>query len=417
MEDNNKYIKRQRIYKIIMLIVLTAFVTSILTTIYVTDRNNTTTGENNNSILSNLTSDTNLSKSLKSIEKTIKSKYLNATDIDETKAIDGAIEGYVNSLGDEYTEYIPADKMKEYTETIMGNFVGIGIYMIKNTEQNLVQVLSPIRESPAEKAGIKAGDLIKKVNGVEYTADQMTEMANTIKGEEGTKVSLEILRDDQTLTFEVERAKVNTNPVYSYKFDNDMGYLGISSFDEGVAEDFKAKYLSLKEQGITGLIIDLRDNGGGLVDEALKIVDYIVPKNQTVLITVDKDGKEEITKSKEDKLINEPVVVLVNASSASASEIMAGALKDLNAAEIVGTKTYGKGVIQQLLTLTNGAGLKITIEEYYTPNKTKINKVGITPDYEVLLETSVTGLPTDTNDTQLNKAKEVLNKKIESTKQ
>ena len=237
-------------------------------------------------------------------------------------------------------------------------------------------------------------------------------MADKIKGEAGSKVNLEILRGEQLLTFEVIREKVNTNPVYSEKLENNIGYLDISSFDDGTAEDFKAKYLSLKEQGIKGLIIDLRDNGGGIVDEALKIVDYIVPKNQTTLITVDKDGKEEVTKSKEDKLIEEPVVVLVNASSASASEIMAGALKDLNVAQIVGTKTYGKGVIQQLLTLTNGAGLKITVEEYYTPNKTKINKVGITPDYEVLLETSVTREPTDANDTQLNKAKEILKEKI-----
>ncbi len=418
MEDNNKYIKRQKIYKTIMLVILTAFITFILTAIYIEklDENTQTSGTNSgtSSILSGLTNDSNLTKSLKNIEKLVKSKYLNVSNIDETKAIDGAIEGYINSLGDEYTEYIPADQMKEYTESIMGNFVGIGIYMVKNTEKNLVQVLSPIRESPAEKVGIKAGDLITKVNGVSYTADQMTEMANTIKGEEGSNVTIEILRGEQTLTFEVTRAKVNTNPVYSEKLENDIGYLEITSFDEGVAEDFKAKYLSLKEQGIQGLVIDLRDNGGGLVDEALKIVDYIVPKNQTVLITVDKDGKEEVTKSKEDKLIEEPVVVLVNASSASASEIMAGALKDLNAAKIVGNKTYGKGVIQQLLTLSNGAGLKITVEEYYTPNKTKINKVGITPDYELLLETSITREPTDANDTQLNKAKEILKEKIEN---
>lgn len=416
MEDNNKYIKRQKVYKIIMLMVITAFVTSILTAIYVVkiEENNQLTGTNSgtSSILSGLTSDSNLIKSLKSIEKLVKSKYLNVSDIDETKAIEGAIEGYIDSLGDEYTEYIPADEMKEYTESVMGNFVGIGIYMVKNTEKDLVQVLSPIRESPAEKAGIKAGDLITKVNGVSYTADQMTEMANTIKGEEGSKVTLEILRGEETLTFEVTREKVNTNPVYSEKLENDIGYLEITSFDEGVAEDFKAKYLSLKEQGIKGLVIDLRDNGGGLVNEALKIVDYIVPKDQTVLITADKDGKEEVTKSKEDKLIEEPVVVLVNASSASASEIMAGALKDLGAAQIVGTKTYGKGVIQQLLTLSNGAGLKITVEEYYTPNKTKINKVGIEPDYEVLLETSIIRVPTDANDTQLNKAKEILKEKI-----
>ena len=416
MEDNNKYIKRQKIYKTIMLVILTAFITFILTAIYIRnlDENAQTSGTNSetSSILNGLTDDSSLTKSLKNIEKLVKSKYLNVSNIDETKAIDGAIEGYINSLGDEYTEYIPADQMKEYTESIMGNFVGIGIYMVKNTERNLVQVLSPIRESPAEKVGIKAGDLITKVNGVSYTADQMTEMANTIKGEEGSNVTIEILREEQTLTFEVVRAKVNTNPIYSEKLENDIGYLEITSFDEGVAEDFKAKYLSLKEQGIQGLVIDLRDNGGGLVDEALKIVDYIVPKNQTVLITVDKDGKEEVTKSKEDKLIEEPVVVLVNASSASASEIMAGALKDLKCATIVGTKTYGKGVIQQLLTLTNRAGLKITVEEYYTPNKTKINKVGITPDYEVLLETSITREPTDANDTQLNKAKEILKEKI-----
>ena len=416
MEDNNKYIKRQKIYKTIMLVILTAFITFILTAIYIRnlDENAQTSGTNSetSSILNGLTGDSSLTKSLKNIEKLVKSKYLNVSNIDETKAIDGAIEGYINSLGDEYTEYIPADQMKEYTESIMGNFVGIGIYMVKNTEKNLVQVLSPIRESPAEKVGIKAGDLITKVNGVSYTADQMTEMANTIKGEEGSNVTIEILREEQTLTFEVVRAKVNINPIYSEKLENDIGYLEITSFDEGVAEDFKAKYLSLKEQGIQGLVIDLRDNGGGLVDEALKIVDYIVPKNQTVLITVDKDGKEEVTKSKEDKLIEEPVVVLVNASSASASEIMAGALKDLKVAQIVGNKTYGKGVIQQLLTLTNGAGLKITVEEYYTPNKTKINKVGITPDYEVLLETSITREPTDANDAQLNKAKEILKEKI-----
>lgn len=417
MEDNNKYVKKQKIYKVIMLMVLTAFITSIVTAMYVVklegniQSNGTNTGAS--SILSSLTSETNLTKSLKSIEKLVNSKYLNVSDIDETKAIDGAIEGYIDSLGDEYTEYVPADEMKEYTESIMGNFVGIGIYMIQNTEKNLVQVLSPIRESPAEKAGIKAGDLITKVNGVSYTADQMTEMSKTIKGEEGSNVTIEVLRGEQTLTFEVTRAKVNTNPIYSEKLENNIGYLEITSFDEGVAEDFKSKYLALKEQGIKGLVIDLRDNGGGIVDEALKIVDYIVPKNQTTLITVDKDGKEEVSKSKEDRLVEEPVVVLVNSSSASASEIMAGALKDLKCATIVGTKTYGKGVIQQLLTLSNGAGLKITVEEYYTPNKTKINKVGITPDYEVLLETSITREPTDANDTQLNKAKEILKAKIE----
>ncbi len=407
--EENSYVKRQRFYKTIMLVVLTVFITFIFTTVFISnqiEKNGSTNDNSITSIFQNLTGNSNLQKSLETIEELVKDKYLN--EIDEKKAIEGAIEGYVDSLGDPYTEYIPAEEMEDYTEAIMGNYVGIGIYMTKNIEKNLIEVLSPIRESPAEEAGIKPGDFITKINGVSYTGDEMTQASNVIKGEEGSKVTLEILRGDQTITLEVERRNINTNPVYEYLIDENIGYLGISSFDEGVAEDFKNKFLDLKDKGIKSLIIDLRDNGGGIVEEATQIVDYIVPKGKDILITVDKDKNEEITKSKEDVLIDMPVVVLVNASSASASEIVAGALKDLDEATIVGSKTYGKGVIQEFLSLSNGGGLKITIEEYYTPNRTKINGVGITPDVEVELETSVTGLPTDKNDTQLNKAIEIL---------
>ena len=406
--EENSYIKRQRLYKGIMLVLLTAFITFILTSIFLSNQleKNGSSSNSLTSIFKNITGSSELQKSLETIEKLVKDKYLN--EVDEKKAIEGAIEGYVASLGDPYTEYIPSDEMEDYTEAIMGNYVGIGIYMTINTEKNLIQVIAPIRESPAEEAGIKSGDFITKINGVSYTGDELTQASNIIKGEEGTKVTLEILRGEQTLTLDVERRNINTNPVYSDIVDGDIGYLGISSFDEGVAEDFKNKFLSLKEQGIKSLIIDLRDNGGGIVEEATQIIDYIVPKGKEILITVDKDKNEEITKAEEDVLIDMPIVVLVNASSASASEIVAGALKDLDEATIVGSKTYGKGVIQEFLSLSNGGGLKITIEEYYTPNRTKINGVGITPDVEVELETSVTGLPTDAKDTQLNKAKEIL---------
>ena len=407
MEENG-YIKRQRLYKGIMLVLLTAFITFILTSIFLSNQleKNGSSSNSLTSIFENITGSSELQKSLETIEKLVKDKYLN--EVDEKKAIEGAIEGYVASLGDPYTEYIPSDEMEDYTEAIMGNYVGIGIYMTINTEKNLIQVIAPIRESPAEEAGIKSGDFITKINGVSYTGDELTQASNIIKGEEGTKVTLEILRGEQTLTLEVERRNINTNPVYSDIVDGDIGYLGISSFDEGVAEDFKNKFLSLKEQGIKSLIIDLRDNGGGIVEEATQIIDYIVPKGKEILITVDKDKNEEITKAEEDVLIDMPIVVLVNASSASASEIVAGALKDLDEATIVGSKTYGKGVIQEFLSLSNGGGLKITIEEYYTQNRNKINGVGIIPDVEVELETSVTGLPTDAKDTQLNKAKEIL---------
>ena len=184
----------------------------------------------------------------------------------------------------------------------------------------------------------------------------------------------------------------------------------ISSFDEGTAEDFKAKFEDLQKQGIESLIIDIRNNGGGLVDQTLQIADYIVPKGKELLITVDKEKKEKIQKAKEDVLIDMPIVVLTNENSASASEILAGALKDLNEATIVGTKTYGKGVIQQLFKLQNGGGLKVTIEEYYTPNRNKINKIGIEPNEIVELpkdSQSLLVIGSD-KDTQLQRAIEIL---------
>ena len=408
--EEEKYLKKQRIYKTIMLVALTAFLTCILTTMYIANKYDLRSGEGTISSLINSDSEgtDNLTTSLNNIKKLLEKYYLN--DIDEQKAIDGAISGYVSALGDPYTEYIPAKEMKEYTENIMGNYVGIGIYMVKNTEKNVIEVLTPIKESPAEEAGILPGDIIVSVDGVEYTGDDMTTAANNIKGEEGTTVKLELLRGTEKLEFEITRKKINTNPVVEEKLENDIGYLEISSFDEGTANDFKNKFEDLKKQGIKSLIIDLRNNGGGLVDEALQIADYIVPKGKDLLITVDKNQNEEIRKAEQDVLIDMPIVVLVNENSASASEILAGALKDLDEATLVGTTTYGKGVIQQVLSLRNGSGLKVTVEEYYTPNRTKINKVGIEPDEKIELPETVTNplVVKKEEDTQLQKAMEIL---------
>lgn len=411
MEDE-KYLKRQRFYKIVMLVVLTAFLTFIFTTIYITKKYNLSDGDQTISSLfsASSSSDDKLTKSLKNIKSILKKYYLN--DIDEDKAIDGAIEGYVSSLGDQYTEYIPKDEMEDYTQNLMGNYVGIGIYMSQNTKDNTIVVLTPIKYSPAEEAGILPGDIIKKINDVEYTGENMTAAANNIKGAEGTKVKLEIQRGQEIKTFEITRKKITTNPVIAEKLDNNIGYLEVTSFDENTAENFKSKYEELKTQGIDSLIIDLRNNGGGLVEEALKIADYIVPKGKELLVTVDKDGKEKVEKSKEDVLIDMPIVVLVNKNSASSSEILAGALKDLNEATIVGTTTYGKGVIQQFLTLRDGSGLKVTVEEYYTPNRTKINGVGIEPNEKIELPETITNPLTveRKDDTQLQKAIELLKK-------
>ena len=291
--------------------------------------------------------------------------------------------------------------------------MGIGIYMIENSEYNLIQVLSPIEGSPAYEAGILPGDLITAIDGVEYTADDMTVAANKIKGEEGSKVKLTIIRGKEKKEFELTRKKVITNPINSQVLENNIGYLEVSSFDQGTAKEFKTKFQDLQKQGIKSLIIDLRNNGGGIVSEALDIADYITKKGDNLLITVNKEGKEEISKAEEKPIINMPVVILVNENTASASEILAGALKDLNKATIVGIKTYGKGVIQQILTLTDGSGLKLTIEEYFTPNRNKINEIGIEPHETVELPENVKNvlLLERKDDTQLDKAIEILKNK------
>ena len=291
-----------------------------------------------------------------------------------------------------------------------GNFIGIGIYMVKDTDSNKVMVLSPIKGSPAEKAGILPGDLIISVDGVQYSADEMSVAASKIKGEEGSKVKVEILRGTETLNFELTRENIKVNPVEGKVLQNNIGYIKFSSFDEKTSEEFKTKYEELQKQGIKSLIIDLRNNGGGIVTEALNIADYVLEKDKVILYEVDKNEKEKIEKSKNDPIINMPIVILTNNNTASSSEILAGALKDHEKAKIVGTKTYGKGVIQQLMTLPDGSGLKITAEEYLTPNRTKINKIGIQPDEEVQLPDELKNKLTieEKDDTQLQKAIEML---------
>lgn len=407
--------KKQRVYKTVMLVILTAFITFMITafSMYTYFSNNSEISFSNitDSIGSISTgNNTDLEKYLKRIKQTIDKYYLWNDDIDEEKLFDGAVEGYVAGLGDEYTEYIPADEMEEYTEEITGNFVGIGIYMIADEASGRVVVYYPIPESPAEKAGIKAGDYIISVDGTEYTSDDFDNIANYIKGEEGTTVHLEVERDGERLSFDITREKINTNPITTRLIEENIGYLKLPSFDEGTAEDFKTKVEELQSQGAKSLIIDLRNNGGGIVEEATEIADDLLDKGNTIISTVDNADKKEITYSKEDPIFTMPVVVLVNENSASASEILACSLQDNERAKIVGTKTYGKGIIQTLLSLTDGSGLKITTEEYYTPKGTQIHKVGITPDEVVELPETVETIYSvkEDQDTQLHKAIEIL---------
>lgn len=401
-----EYKKKQNIYKIIMLVVLVAVITFITTTIFMYKY----VGENVKYVQIS-SKDSAISSTLASFRKIIDQKFLG--EIDEQKMMSETIKGYIKGLDDPYTEYMTKEEMDDFSADVMGNFAGIGIYLTKDTEKNAVVIISPIKDTPAFKAGILPGDIVTKVNGVSYTGEQLNEASNKIKGEIGTTVKLEILRDGEIKEFEITREQIKINHVESKVIDNEIGYIEFNSFDEGCSEEFKQKLEELKSKNVKSLIIDIRNNGGGLVDEALKIADYIVEKDATLLITTDKKGKEEITKATQEPIIDLPIVLLTNKSSASASEILAGILKDNKKATIVGEKTYGKGVIQELLTLKDGSGLKITTNEYYTPNKNKINKVGITPDIEVKLDESVENqlVIEEAKDNQLQKAIEVLKNK------
>ena len=386
-----------------MLVVLSVFITFMITSIslytYFTKNPISISAKSNNKDISN-----KLDKYREIIDK----YYLG--EVDESKLEEGAIKGYIEGLDDPYTEYISKEDMESYLDDTMGNFVGIGIYMIKNTKYDKIQVLSTIKGSPAEEAGIQSGDLIISVDGIEYKADDMTAVSNKIKGEEGTKVTVELLRGSENVKYELTRSKVKVNQVEGKVISDDIGYIKFTSFDETTAEDFKKQYQELAKKNIKSLIIDLRNNGGGIVDKALEIADYIADKDSVLLYEVDKNNKETVRKAKTDPIINMPIIILTNENTASASEILAGALKDLGKAKTVGTTTYGKGVIQQILKLNDGSGLKITIEEYQTPNKNKINKVGIEPDEKVELPDSVESIFTikESEDTQLQKAIDML---------
>ena len=400
MEEKRKF----KVYKIIMLIILVAFITFLLTSIgmyqYFINENI--------KVPTLFSSNSDIQTTLNRYKNLIDKYYLG--EVDEEKLKEGAIKGYIEALGDPYTEYISKADMEDYLEDTMGNFVGIGIYMVQNKDEDKIQVLAPIKNSPAEKAGILPGDLIISVDDVQYKGSEMSVVSTKIKGEENTTVKLEILRGTETKYFEIKREKITVNPVEGKVLTNKIGYIEFSSFDENTSEDFKAKLEELKNQGIKSLIIDLRNNGGGIVQEALSIADYFVKKEEVLLYEVDKYNNEEVKKAKEDPIIDIPIIILTNENTASSSEILAGCLKDLGKAKTVGTTTYGKGVIQQILTLPDGSGLKVTAQKYLTPNRTEINKKGIEPDEVVKLPDTVENvlLVEEKDDTQLQKAIEML---------
>ena len=341
----------------------------------------------------------NISKDLKKFRKLIDEYYIG--EIDEQKIVDETIKGYVNGLDDEYSEYMTKKEWDEFQAQALGNYVGIGIYMTVDKNDNVV-VLSSIKDTPAEKAGLETGDIIVKVNDENVLGVSSDIVATKIKGEEGTTVKITVLREDEYKDFEIKREAIKVYHVETKMLEDNIGYIQLLTFDEGCAEEIENAYKEVKEQGAEKIILDLRDNTGGIVSECLKIADMMIPEGKKLMITVDSKDTKDIDFSSNKPEITEDMVVLVNEYSASASEILTGALRDNDRAKVVGTKTYGKGVIQTVLPLKDGSVLKLTVNEYYTPNETKINKVGIEPDYSLEDEKETE------EDEQLNKAIELL---------
>lgn len=409
--------KKQNIYKIIMLVVLVATITFMLTTMVMYNKfskvysdSYSIKNESSTNTLPTVSTDLSLIKTLESFKTMIEQKYIG--EIDEEKMIDGAIKGYVEGLGDPYTEYLTKEEMKDFMEETNSEYVGIGVYLTKNKTDNTILVVGVMKGSPALEAGMQAGDIIEKVDDIIYTGEQMDDAIKIMKGEEGTKVKVTVIRDGKEIDLNIVRRKITIEHVASQMLKDNIAYIQVDSFDSGVAETFKNQITQLKNDGAKGIIIDLRSNGGGIVDEATGIADLFLKNGETILITKAKESAEEITKSKNAPIIQDiPVVLLVNEGTASASEILAGALKDKYPnTTIVGKTTYGKGVIQTLYNLSDGSGIKITTEEYFTPNHNKINKEGIKPDVEVNLTKDAEGYYETgfDKDAQILKAIEIL---------
>lgn len=327
-------------------------------------------------------------------------------DYDSEKLADGAALGMTLALEEPYTVYYPKEQFEQFSAAGNGDFVGVGIVVINNTENGTIEVESVVKGGPAEKAGVLPGDRLYAVEGVEYTSVNFAEAVAAVRGEAGTEVNITVLRNNESIDMTIMREKIHTESVESRMEEGDIGYIKISEFNSSdgenpdTYEEFKTHYDKLREKGAKKLIIDLRDNGGGELGAVSGIIDMLVPEGN-IMYTEDKQGKREYIKSDANETDME-MVVLVNGNSASASELMTGALKDYKKATIVGTKTFGKGVMQRIYPFTDGSGIVVTVAKYYTPAGTCVQDEGIIPDVVIEMNKD------SQEDTQMAKALEIL---------
>ena len=356
-----------------------------------------------------------VSKKSEELYNTIDDYYLN--EIDNNKLQDGIYKGMVDSLGDQYTVYYNAEEYKQFTTSSSGTYCGIGVAVSQNASTGAITVVKTFKKGSGEKEGMLPGDIIYKVKGKKIEGLELSKVVSQIKGEEGTYVKVTVLRDGKEIEFNLERRKLEIDTV-TYRIEEKdgkkIGYIAVSEFDEVTASQFKNAIAELEKEGIKGLVIDLRDNPGGLLDVTCEMLDRMIKKG-ILVYTVDKNGKRIDEEATDNLSFDKPVAILVNGNSASASEVFSGAMKDYNVATLVGTKTFGKGIVQSIVPFGDGSAMKVTVSRYYTPNGINIHGTGIEPDVEVKLDEKAIkdGKLDRKEDNQLDKALDVITDKLE----
>ena len=335
-------------------------------------------------------------------------------EIDDEKLLEGAMKGMADAVGDPYTVYMNQDEFITFIESSQGSFYGIGAQL--GIRDNNVTVIAPVEGSPAEKAGLKAGDIILKVDDYEVNELNTESVVSRVRGEEGVPVTLTIKREgvENPLEIKIVRAEIKTESVKGEILEDGIGYIQLTTFsDEEVSDKFTEKLNELKQQGMKKLILDLRGNPGGYLNECVEIASNFIPEGEVITYTIDKYDKKVISNSLGGDAIGMPLVVLVDGGSASASEVVTGALRDYEVATIIGTRTFGKGIVQQLRVLPNDmGGLKVTTSKYYTPNGENIHGTGIEPNIVVEIPQEVLDMDYDRSiDPQFQKALEVIREK------
>lgn len=349
------------------------------------------------------------SNKMKVIKDTIEQYYLEG--VNEEVMIDGIYAGMVSSLDDPYSAYYSAEELEELRQQTQGIYYGIGAYIGKDEATGLPMVSGTIKDTPAEASGLRYGDLICAVDDQSVEGMDNSEVVRLIKGEEGTTVKVTVYREGEKdyLDFDIERRRIESPTVEQEMFDGGIGYIRIMEFDDVTSEQFTEALAVCKGSDMKGLILDLRNNPGGNVSTVTEIARRILPRG-LIVYTEDKDGERtEYTCDGRNEL-KVPMVVLVNGASASASEILAGAIKDYGKGTLLGTKTFGKGIVQRIVPLTDGSALKLTVSNYFTPKGNNIHKVGIEPDEELKFDADA--YIEKGTDNQLERAKEILKKQM-----